>query len=1156
MYRLFVGLAVSAAAMLAQQTSGSISGTVRDSQQAAIAAAKVTVMNRAQGLIREVPTSSDGSFMVTPLQSAVYSVSVEAPGFKKFERPEVKIFANDRIALDIVLEVGAVTETITVEGTVLALQTTSAERAGVITGSQVVNLAMSNRNILDAVRIIPGIVYTGGLGGIQANGNRGNQNNLTLDGVNNVDTGSNGGTHTNVNLDAIAEFKVITNSQPAEFGRSAGAAINIVTKSGTNQFHGTGYWFHRHEGLNANNWRNNQENRARQLQRVNWFGYNLGGPVFIPGKFNANKDKVFFFFAQEFQRQLVPNTLRSVTVPTELERRGDFSRSREGDGSPVRLLDPANNRQPFPNNVIPASRLNPDGVKILNFYPLPNMAGSDPQFNYQTQVSSSFPIRQEIYRGDYNINEKWRTYVRFVQDTREENRPYGQWSADYNVPFAAMNFGTPAWSFITNLTTVINPTLTNEFIFGTSKNKLNIDPVDDTFKRSKLGLNYKMPFPDADKIDLIQNWRFGGVPNSPFTGFNGTPFRNFNHIWEFTDNLSKVFSKHTLKAGMYIHYSMKDQTAFTSVNGNIWFDRDGQNPGDTNWAFGNALLGNYQRVQQSNVVLNGMYRNYNLEWYVQDNWKISKKLTLDLGMRFAWIQPQYDAAEQTSSFNPALYDPAARATLIEQFRDSTGIVGRNPITGAIVPRALIGSIIPGNRGFVNGLYANGMGRESDPSYPQGLINDRGIHYAPRVGIAYQLSQKTVLRAGAGIFYDRFQGNPVFDMLPNPPSTNSPTFYYGNLATLATQQGVYFPSNVRGFDINGDVPTTYNWNFTIQREIGSGIQFDVGYVGSAGRHQLARHDPNHAPFGSAWLPQNQDPTNANPTFDGRTTNRVDFYRPFVGFGTAQLTTFGASSNYHSMQIGVNRRFSRGLTFGMAYTWSKVLGVGTDDGQGLHPTIARVADYGPMFFDRTHNFVFNWVYDTPKLARGGNFLDNAVGRAVFNNWQVSGIATFQTGQPDNIGLSITGLGGADVNRIYTGSETYGPRVAVTGNPLAGERSISSWLNTSVFAIPQRGSLGFDSAPRLIRRPGINDWGISVFKNFPVMSESRYLQLRLEMFNAFNHTQFSDYNRTAQFNQQGVLTNLPTSLGGGGGRYGFGAITSARDPRVIQIAAKFYF
>ncbi len=250
----------------------------------------------------------------------------------------------------------------------------------------------------------------------------------------------------------------------------------------------------------------------------------------------------------ELYHELWPQFLRNSFPKPEM-RTGDFSKLIEADGRRVTIYDPfttrfdaAQNplRDPFPGNIIPASRQDPDGIKILNWYPMPNAAGRDPSFNYQTQFSNQYPRRERVYRGDYNINDKWRLYSRFIHTYSQTNMNYGQWNADYNIPFGPMNFGDPGWSFITNVTTVINPTLTNEFIFGSSKNKLNIDPVNDAFSRAKLNLRYRMPFPDADKLGLVQNWRWGGVPNAPFTGFNGTPFRNFNHTYDITNNIAKV----------------------------------------------------------------------------------------------------------------------------------------------------------------------------------------------------------------------------------------------------------------------------------------------------------------------------------------------------------------------------------------------------------------------------------------------------------------------------------------------------------------------------------------------------------------------------------------------------------------------------------------
>nr|AUN35917.1 Oar protein [uncultured bacterium] len=764
--------------------------------------------------------------------------------------------------------------------------------------------------------------------------------------------------------------------------------------------------------------------------------------------------------------------------------------------------------------------------------------GVDPSYNYQTSNSNTYPRREEIYRGDYNISDKWKAYARYIRTKDETSMAYGQWNASYNIPFGPMSFGAPGWSFVSNVTTIINPTLTNEFVFGSSRNDLHITPITDAFNASKVGVSYKMPFPDADKLHLVQNWNFGGVPNGPTTGFAGTPFLNFNHTYDITDSVAKVHDTHTFKAGIYLHKSLKDQTAFTSVNGIINFDRDANNPNDSNWAFSNALLGNYATLQQSNQVLNGQYRSWNVEWYVQDNWRATQKLTLEYGIRFYWVQPQYDKALQTSAWNPALYDKASAAVLRTAALDSKGNrIAVNPITGETGPAALIGSIVNTGKGFVNGVYANGMG-QAGKSYPKGLMNDRGIMYAPRVGIAYQISTKTVVRAGGGVFYDRLQGNPVFDMLPNPPSTIIPKFYYGNLSSIPpASAGTFFPAGVVGFDEAGHIPTTYNWNITIQRELPYSLLLDVGYVGSSSNHNLYRVNQNAIPLGAAWLPQNQDPLNTSPKFDGTTSNQPNFYRPYLGYTNTTDYGFGANSNYNSLQVAAHRRFGRSFTFDVAYTWSKVMGTANDDGVNVHPFNSRVADYGPLFYDHTHVLVFNYVYNLPQFVKSKTAFGK-VGGAVANGWQVSGITTMMTGQPDNLSFSISGIG--NLNERYTGSPDIAPRILINSPP-SYPKGIYQWMNPTGLAVPAvKGSQGFDSAPRSIRRPGDHDWDISIFKNFPIHREGMSLQLRVEMFNAFNQVRFNDFNRSAQFNSAGQLINTPTVLGGTGGRFGFGALT----------------
>jgi hypothetical protein len=334
----------------------------------------------------------------------------------------------------------------------------------------------------------------------------------------------------------------------------------------------------------------------------------------------------------------------------------------------------------------------------------------------------------------------------------------------------------------------------------------------------------------------------------------------------------------------------------------------------------------------------------------------------------------------------------------------------------------------------------------------------------------------------------------------------------------------------------------------------GVMVDAAYVGSTSSHIINRINQNAVPLGSAWLPQNQDPLNANPKFDGSTTKAVNFYRPYMGFGDATTIDFGASSNYHSFQLGANRRMGRNLTFGIAYTFSKALGVASDDGVGNNPFDTRKADYGLLNFDRTHNLVFNYVYSLPKLVRGDSGASKVAG-LITNNWQISGITTMVTGAPSNITFGISGLG--NLNERFTGSANVGPRIVYT-KAVSYPKSEYNWITTDGFATPTlKGSRGFDSAVRPIRVPGDHNWDVSVFKNFPFGAESRYLQLRLEMFNAPNMPRFSGFNQGATFDAVGgKVINLSNVLGGNGGRFGFGAINGTRDPRIIQLAAKFYF
>src|SRR5712691_6257476 len=589
----------------AQQSFGSISGVVQDGQGAVIPNAKVELTNVGQGaVVRELTTSSEGTFAITPLPPATYSLAVEAQGFKKYVKNDVKLFAQDRIGLPpIVLEIGSASEAVTVEASAVQLQTVSAERSGVLTGSQIVDLASNTRNFTDLLKTAPGFnVDTN-----NANGLRTDQNAIAVDGTSVMDVGNNSAGGWRMNSDIIAEIKVLTNGQQAEFGRASGANITLVTKSGAKAFHGGGYEFYRNEWLNANTFTNNYLGLPRPRNRNSTFGFNLGGPVYIPGKLNRSKEKLFFFTNWEFQRPRVFDNLVRLTVPTADERKGDFSKS-ASKGRPVTIRDPLAN-SPFPGNQIPQARWNQYGLQLLNVYPAPNLLGVDPGFNYQYQFSGSDKRNDETVRADYNISERFKFFFRWLHNRRDLLQSGGL-NTNNTVGIGAFHAASGAISGAGNLTIVITPTLTNDFNYGNTRNWLPNEPDPKSgYLRSNANVTLPLLYPDADKLaNLIPNLSFGSeVPNAPTIFISGMPYDNENPTQNITDNITKVFSTHTLKAGIFIETIIKPQTATTENNGRLNFRPDSANPGDTGWDFSNMLLGNYQAFDQSNTYRKGLY---------------------------------------------------------------------------------------------------------------------------------------------------------------------------------------------------------------------------------------------------------------------------------------------------------------------------------------------------------------------------------------------------------------------------------------------------------------------------------------------------------------------------------------------------------------------
>jgi hypothetical protein len=1153
-----------------QATTGEIHGTVQDPTQAVVAGAKVTLTNEGQSaVVRETQTLADGNFLLTPLLPGTYSLSVEATGFKRYTQTGIVLNVNDKLGLPpITLEVGGAAETVSVEANAVALETVTAERSGLVNGRQMIDLPLNGRNYTTLLETIPGAAGNFG-GNPNVNGQSNFQNNYSLDGQTVTDIGVNQQFAYRINVDAIAELKVSTNSQAAEFGRASGAQIQAVTKSGTKQFHGTGWWFKRGEFMNANDFIRNLSGEPRSIYRFMQAGFNIGGPVVLPFGWNKQRNKLFFFASNEWGRSNTPTALEQITVPSALERQGNFTDAVNAGGVVQTVYDP-NTRStanpqgtPFPGNIIPQNRWSPYGPQVLDWLPMPNVS-NNPLYNYQSQVPAQAPTYDQVYRVDYNISDNWHFYGRSIISNSTQNNPYGRADSGNVLGLSPLYAPTYGWAVNFDTATVLSPTLTNDFLFGYAVNGIPGDapPAGSPYYRSVSGITIPLLYPNADPSHLIPNFSFVGIPSpagAQFTSFAGLPYANRNPIWDATDNLTKVIGAHTLKAGIFYEYAVKTESPFKPINSTIYFDTNSANPGDTNWPFANALLGNFNKYLQPDRYLAPDYNYQNIEWYGQDTWKVKPNLTINYGLRMSVLVPFRDDQNAMSDFLPSAYNPSQSITYYVPGLQNGQRVAYNPLNGLYYPAVLIGDIVPGSGTLYNGIVVEGQN-----GLPKGLLKDRGIQWGPRFGLAYNFARKTVLRLGGGIFYDRvttFEVGTTSNYDTNPPSLVQSQILYGNLATIPTASTVNVPATITGMSPDGHVPMVMNYSAGIQRELPFATLLDVSYVGSLSRH-LPEQDPfNYVPFGSAWLPQNQDPTLGPPQYNGNTTLPTQLYRPYAGYTSGSYYTLGSSANYNALQIAANHRVGAGLTFGVSYSWSKALGIpGSSLGTpGLGSILdTRAFNYGPLGFDQTQTLVINYIYNIPNVSRAG-FANNPAGRLVLNGWQLGGLINIYSGIPVEPTYSISGVSALTLNREITGSEDVAPRVVLTCNPNLpmGSRNLNAFVDTSCFAPASVGSVADNSGINPLREPGANQWDMSLYKRIP-FKEGVFAQLRLEAYNALNHPQFATFNSTILFNSAGQIINLPSQLGGAGGRFGFGSLNSTRanSARILQVAVKFFF
>lgn len=1149
MFRHFalIALLTLPVAAPAQQVTGSISGTIADPTGSAIAGASVRLLSEQTGATRSVESDSAGSFNFTAVPPGTYTVSVERAGFKKFQKQQIELTAGDTIGLGVVqLAVGSVSESVTVQAQGSMVQTASSERAGIVTSEEVKDLTMINRDFATFASLQPGImmnpgqeVQTGGNATFNALGGRTTSNTTTIDGLPSNATNQTSSS-TNISLDAVATVEVKVSNFAAEYGRGQGITIMAVSKTGTQQLHGAAYYYVRNEAFNANNFFNNRTGIRQSPYRFSNSGGNLGGPLHIPGV-SGTKGKLFFFASSEEIRELRPLNAQTVTVPTPAERTGDFSAS-----SVSTIKDPLGGV--FPGKIIPASRIVPAMQNYLNLLPLPNFfnrAISGGNYNYYYQESLKIPKRIESGRLDYNPSEKDTMWGRF-----------NYWHEDQTG--AGVGAGNAAWGWLPShytlvtptavaaITHIVNPTLVLQASMGYQRWTEAGPPLSQaelqTRTRTATGVDIPQFNPSINPLNLVPNATFGGIPSAanPSYAFR-FPVRGIENSFNWNGTANKISGPHTFKAGINVERwrAMKGQTA-QHFPGTMAFGTDVNNPGDTGYAYSNALLGELASYTEASS-RDPMYEFVtSTEWYVQDTWKVSRRLTIDYGVRFGWSQPWHSLQNQEAGFVPSLWNPAQAIQLVQPVLSGGKRLGRDPYTGAILPAVDIGAIAPEAGNPFNGI-ANRMANPS--AYPQGLRGTDGLKTAPRLGFAWDPfgKGKTAIRAGGGIFYNMHEiddyGNSM--QYTAPLQINS-QINYTTVNTFINSAGYLFPFGLQGFDFNRHISRTENFSFGVQQDIGHGTVVDVAYVGALSRHLQGDTNLNTSPLGTNYQPEYYDPT----------TKKVlpsQFVRPYVGYGNINYYFYGLSSSYHSLQATLRRRYTKNLTYGIVYTWSKAMDYSDSEGGSVSSVVdPKIWNYGKAGFDRTHIFRFYWNYDAPRVSP---LLHNfGVARAALDGWQFSGVLTLQSGAPQGIGIAY--VPAQDV----TGS-TDGGRPLLIANPVLprDQRSILHAFNTAAIAAPPYAAcetanpspLCWGDAPKdVYRGPGINNWDASLFKNFR-FTERLHGQLRMEAYNVLNHTRFSSVDNTARFNAAGQQIN-PT----------LGQYTAAVFPRRLQLAVRLMF
>jgi hypothetical protein len=1161
-------LLLTASAAGAQTISGSMSGTVVDAQKQVVPGADVVITNERTGEVRRTVTNEVGAFYFPGLAPGPYSVRAELTGFRPIESKGNMVLANGRLAVPpLVLQVGGVTEAVTVSAVGEAVATTTTAHEAILDLKQVENLSIRGRDPVSLLKILPGVsildndqeVFGGSFATNVPDVQGGRGQTIYIDGINAGDGGGGGNLSGATSVDAIAEVNVQMSAYTAEYGLKGGSQINFITKSGGSEYHGGAYWHVRNEAFNSLNYFNKKDNLPKPLYRFSNLGGSLGGPIPRIPKVNSDGNKLFFFYNIDDTQVKNPQQLRYYTMPTALERRGDFSQTRTPNGALIRILDPLTG-QAFPGNRIPENRAHPAGVAFLNLLPTPNIDGDGYNFVYQ-EPSIDHPRRAQLLRVDYrpslldSISLKWQDFY-----TK---------SVGHNVAGASSRWGLvrQRYDFTHDIgkidyTRILNTSTILEFSAGAFRSTEDGPPADDIAlaglqRASYPALNALPQFaPQHNPLGLIPEAQFGAVQSgsgsSSTSGSEVRPASNifYDNRWPITGedsalnlgvNLTHTRGAHTFKLGVMREHEVFGQARSGIFAGEFDFSRDSDNPLDTDYAYSNAFLGVVRNYDEDL----GRRPDFRIQktwaWFVQDTWKLRPSLTLDIGLRmYKWDHPLSGSGE-ASAFSFERFDPTwggKPPLLFEPVRVNGDRMGRNPQTGEIVPETFIGLMVPGT-GYTCGVITpgepceiNGIVTQNDPTYRDGdagFVDPLPIQFDPRFGLAWSPNPKTVIRASTGLFHDGTGGN---DFRGGPAFQFRRTTWYTDLNSYLTGGSAVAPVDVEGI-VRTDPkrPSTHKYTVGIERELGWNIVADVAYVGEYTRYLNDTFNYNAVPAGAEFLPENRDPTQTPSASNPRALPDV-FLRPIRGFGDIEIDEPINSARYDSLQAQVSRRFTGNFEMAGSYTYAK--GYTIDRWQG-NPLTGTFRSYNGDLQD--HVLVLSYLYDIP----GGAHLlgDSALARGLFNNWRISGISTFASGKWFDVSTAYSPSfefsgGGESCDFLY-----------INGDPNDGPRTEAEWFDTSVFSAARgRGDLGGACGNREVEGPGHQNHDISVFKDFSLPGNQR-VTFKAEVYNLLDHVQFDDIDTSARFNASGeqIDTN-------------FGRATSARNERRMVFSLRYTF